>query len=179
MKEHNEEKKSVLDSLEKNGLSGGFSVPENYFEMLSENISDKVRSIPNFASVPKENVFEVPDGYFIQLENTIRENISSRTETVSVNVGAWFRRPKLVAAFASLIVVVIAVSAYFISSINTPITEKDISFNDIYVSDFVSELDESSLAALLDEPSSSPSSTQLEDYMIDNNIDISTLTDEL
>ena len=179
MNEHNSEKKSMLDTIEKNGLSGGFSVPENYFEMLNENISDKVRSIPNLASVPKENVFEIPDGYFVHLQNAIRENVSSQTEVVNAHVEQWFRRPKLVVSFATVLVLVIAVSSYFLSNINTPVTEKDISFNDIYASDYVCELDETSLAALIDEPASTPSSTQLEDYMIDNNIDLSTLTDEL
>jgi hypothetical protein len=182
-REHNQDKKtppvswaSHLDSLEKN-LSGGFSVPENYFEALSKNISDKVQSIPNLNSVPKENVFEVPDGYFAQLENSIRENVSSQATPVYAQVEQWFRRPKLVLVYASVAAVMIVTSVYFLNT-NHAVTEKDISFNDIYSSDIVSELDETALAALLDEPSAS-TSTQLEDYVIDNNIDVSTLTEEL
>jgi hypothetical protein len=177
MKEHNQEKKSLLDSLDKDGLSGGFSVPANYFEMLSENISAKVSSIPNLFSVLKENVFEVPDGYFIQLRNAIHENVSAQKEMIPVTAERWFKRPKLVLAYASVALMLIVTSVYFMN-LNHMVTEKDISFSDIYASDIVSELDETSLAAMLDEPSSS-TSTQLEDYMIDNNIDVSTLTDEL
>jgi hypothetical protein len=175
--EHNEEKKSLLDTLEKGGVSGGFCVPENYFEMLSEKISDKVQSIPNLSSVPKETAFEVPDGYFVHLEYAIRENISSETTSIPAQIERWYRRPKLVLAYASVLVIIVFSSVYLLTITNA-VTEKDILFNDIYNSDYVNELDESSLAAMLDE-SSSPSSTQLEDYMIDNNIDISTLTDEL
>ena len=186
MKEHNEEKKSLpageagmLDLMERK-VSGGFSVPENYFEVMSENISDKVRSIPNLSSVPKANVFEVPDGYFARLENAIRENISPESISVVQQVEQWYRRPKLVLAYASVFIFVIIVSTYFLTdSFNSTVSDNDISLNDIYSSDVVNELDESALASLLDEPSASSSSAQLEDYMIDNDIDISTLTDEL
>ena len=166
--------------MEKN-VSGGFSVPENYFEMLSENISDKVRRIPNLVSIPKENVFEVPDGYFAQLENAIRENISSQRESVPVLLEQWYRRPKLVLAYAAVLTFIVVASTYILNSgINRTVTDKDISLSDIYSSDFVTELDETSLVALLEE-SAGPveNSTQIDDYMIDNNIDISTLTDEL
>jgi len=178
MKENNRKKKSLLDSMEKN-VSGGFSVPENYFDMLSASIENKVLSIPNLASLPKENVFEVPDGYFARLENSIRENISSQTESIIIPAGQWFRRPKLVAAFASVLVLFIAASTFFLSNVNHRITDKDISFSDIYNSEYVNELDETSLASLLEEPAASPSSTQFEDYIIDNNVDISTITEEL
>ena len=178
-KQHNEEKKSLLNLIEKN-LSGGFSVPENYFEMLSKNISDKVQSIPNLSSVAKQNVFEVPDGYFSQLENSIRENISAEKVSVVIPVESWYRRPKLVLAYAAVLVFGIFISTYVLKTNITSVTDNDISLNDIYSSDFVSELDESSLVALLDESSSpSDNSAQIEDYMIDNNIDVSTLTDEL
>lgn len=177
MNEHNEEKKSLLDTLEKGGVSGGFSVPDNYFEMLSEKISDKALSIPNLSSIPKEKGFEVPDGYFVQLENAIRENISSESIQITVQIERWYKRPKLVLAYASVLFLIV-VSSVYIFNINKAETETEISFSDIYNSDYVNELDETSLAALIDE-SSSQSSTQLEDYMIDNNIDISTLTDEL
>jgi len=75
----------------------------------------------------------------------------------------------------------IMTSTYFLTSnIHQTVTDKDISFNDIYSSDYVNEMDESSLVALLEETSApSQPSTQIDDYMIDNNVDISTLTDEL
>ena len=180
MKEHNEEKKSLLDSMEKN-LSGGFAVPENYFEMMSASIENKVRSITNLVSVPKENVFKVTEEYFSELENAIRENISSERISVQKEVEQWYRRPKLVLAYASVLIFVLVTSTYFMTSnIHQTVSDKDISFNDIYSSDYVNELDENSLVALLEESSApAQSSTQLEDYMIDNNVDISTLTDEL
>ncbi|MBK5284178.1 MAG: hypothetical protein JJE25_02155 [Bacteroidia bacterium] len=179
--ENNEHKKTLLNSIEKKDLSGGFAVPENYFEILSNNIEERVRSIPNLVSIPKGNEFEVPQNYFAELEIAIREKVSSETQGSIIPAEQWFRQPKLVLAYASVLIFAIATSTYFLTtSINQKVSDKDISFNDIYSSEYVSEFDESSLVALLDEsPSSSQTSTQIEDYMIDNNIDILTLTDQL
>ena len=184
-KKHNEKKKpaveermGLLDSMDKNS-SGGFSAPENYFEMLSKNISDKVSVIPNLVSVPKENPFNIPDGYFVQLENAIQERVSSKGKYIPSPAGQWFRRPQLAPLFISAMILVLAVSSYLLININRPAADNDISFNDIYNSDYATELDETSLASLIDDPASVQSSNQLEDYVIDNDIDLSTLTDEL
>ena len=179
--ENSESKNSLLDSIEKKDLSGGYAVPENYFEMLSRQIEDRVKKVPNLVSVQKENVFEVPDNYFAGLENAIREKISSQTAGNVISIEQWYKRPKLVLAYAAVLVFSIIASTYlFTSNIHQTINDKDISFNDIYTSDYVSELDESSLVALLEESFvPQQNETQVYDYMIDNNIDVSTLTDEL
>ena len=179
--ENNELNKSFLDSIEKKDLSGGYAVPENYFEMLSSAIEEKAKSIPNLVSVPKKDIFEVPQNYFAELEIVIGEKVSAQAEHNVLTIEQWYRRPKLALAYAAVLVFAIVTSTYFLTNnIHQAVTDKDISFNDIYSSDYVEELDESSLVALLEESSApSQSSTQIDDYMIDNNVDISTLTDEL
>jgi len=179
--ENNNTNKSLLESMKKKDLSGGFAVPENYFEMLIGTIEEKVRSIPNLVSIPRGNEFEVPENYFAELENSIREKISSESENRVSLSKQWFKRPKLVVAFATVLIFAIVTSTFiFTETKHQIITEKDISFNDIYSSDYANELDERSLVTLLEE-SSSPlqTSSQIEDYMIDNNIDILTLTEQL
>src|SRR5258708_38791743 len=138
--------------------------------MLSSEIEERVKNISNLISVPKENVFEVPQNYFAELENAIREKVSSEKQSHVIPLEQWYRRPKLVLAYAAVLIFAIVTSTYFLTNhIHQTVTDKDISFNDIYISDYVSELDESSLVALLEE-SSSPqqNETQVDDYMIDN-----------
>jgi len=116
---------------------------ENYFEMLSSAIEEKVKSIPNLVSVPKENVFEVPQNYFAELEIAISEKsfCTNRTQCYS-NRNQWYRRPKLVLCLCSgFDFCYHDFNLFSDEQYHQTVTDKDISFQRYYSSDYVNEME--------------------------------------
>jgi len=77
-------KNELQNSMEylnkKTGRKPGFSVPENYFEIVEESIKNKQKE-KNFV---KTNGFEVPDSYFKNLEETIIASVSPLKKDIKV-----------------------------------------------------------------------------------------------
>src|SRR6187455_349828 len=53
-----------------------FNVPEGYFNDLSKQVTEQIKSLPDFEAVSKDNPFTVSDGYFTSLTVAIQHRIS-------------------------------------------------------------------------------------------------------
>jgi hypothetical protein len=176
--EDNNNKLNNLFPEGKNDFTGGFSVPENYFEKLEGDIREKASRIPNLYTVKKENPFAVPAEYFTELENSVREKISLSKERAAS--APFFLRPRLVPVMAmTFVIAVCAVTVVLLSRNSTPVSEKDISFSDIYHSSYVADFDEDVLAELVEDSALNSNTSHFENYIIEENTDIQTLTEEL
>jgi hypothetical protein len=152
-----------------------FQVPDSYFDSLADNIQQQIQVLPDFDKVAAQNPFNVPEGYFDSLPTAIQQRIiDERSERISV--GRWIAsvlfRPKFAVAFASVAVLLVFSVRYFSRTINVSSTASEISYTD---------LDESVLYDALAEQSNSTTQKDesIEDYLIDNHIDVSQLTEHL
>src|SRR6185436_6446694 len=160
-------------------FTAGFSIPENYFEKLEGDIQEKISRISILYTSKSENAFTVPEGYFSELENSIRERVSLVKERSAS--APLFLRPRFITVMAMALVVAISSVTFFMLNHNTTavISEKDISFNDIYHSSYVGELDESALVEMIDETELNATTQQYENYIIEHNTDINSIAEEL
>ncbi|MBC7425623.1 MAG: hypothetical protein H7321_03720 [Bacteroidia bacterium] len=77
------------EEIELNNLipkgNGGFSVPENYFENLSDSIIQKVNDNQEIKFSPSTKSFTVPENYFDTLESNILKTVNqSATQVISI-----------------------------------------------------------------------------------------------
>lgn len=166
---------------EADNFAGGFSVPENYFEKMASDITEKVSRIPILYTTKTENPFTVPNEFFTELENAIQEKVSLAKERVASR--PLYLQPRFIPAMALLFVVAVSAITFFTAnrSVNS-VSEKDVSLNDIYNSAYVSDFDESSLTEMIDETklnTKNSNTTQFENYILENNTDIYTITEDL
>lgn len=177
--ENNKEPKRVISEEGADNFTGGFSVPENYFEKLESSIEEKVNRIPILYTTKSENPFAVPAKYFSELENSVREKVSLATERTASR--PFYLRPRLVPVMALVLVLVLSTAMFvLLNRQGHSVSEKDISFTDIYNSVYISDLDESALAELIEMPADSNSNIlPFENYIIEDNTDIYSLTEEL
>src|SRR5215213_2620448 len=159
-----EENNNELNNLfpeGKNDFTGGFSVPENYFNKLESEIGEKVNRIPILYTTKSENPFAVSTEYFTELENSIQQKASlSKERSASLPL---YLRPRFIPVMAMMLVIAAcAVTFIVLNRSGNPVSEKDISFNDIYQSSYVGDLDESALVELIEESQGNSSTTQFE-----------------
>jgi len=175
---NNKELSRKLSEEGADNFTGGFSVPENYFEKLQSDIEEKVSRIPILYTTKNENPYAVPEGYFAELENSIREKVSlAKERTASTPL---YLRPRFIPVMAMTLVIAVCTITFFKMNRKTKsVSEKDISFNDIYNSAYVAEFDESALADMIDETRLNTTTTQYENYILEDNTDIYTITEEL
>jgi len=165
-----------------------FEIPENYFEELPKEIETGIIT----SSFPKGNAFEVPAGYFNQLPTAINSKITSKPKDTKVLRLDWFSKAQLLAVAASVVIVCTIGFNYLHKSSNAVYDNKVSSINNPIEKTWeerIENLDESTLEEALSEEEESntleQSTTQLAsndyivNYLVDNNIDISTLTNEL
>jgi hypothetical protein len=178
------------DELENNapGLSkmkkeNPFSVPENYFESLADNIQQKINSIPELERINKENPFQVPENYFESLPSAVREKIAGNKKKnifedwISIS---W--NPKYAFAAAAIIIVVILGINYLNRNIPLNKSENFVTNEEIQSSAYLADLDESVLIEQLEEQSMNSQVNEdnsIEQYLIENNIDVSQIADHL
>src|SRR6476620_10746649 len=122
--ENNNELSSFLPA-ETTANNGGFSIPENYFQMLENDIQEKVSRIPILYTTKSENPFTVPEQYFTELENSVREKISLATERETSS--PLFLRPRFVTVLAMLFVIAACTVTFIVlNRKGHSVSEKDI-----------------------------------------------------
>ncbi len=156
-----------------------FSVPDNYFDQLTLQISSKIEKISALENKIGESPFTVPENYFENLPQQINQQISSSgkrffwKEWLSVLL-----RPQVSLAFASLLFLIwFTFKTQEVKTIDIP--QSQLSLEDLNDSEYIQYLDEYSIIEVLasqQEVSTSNSNTDAYiQYLIDNNIDISQL----
>jgi len=161
-----------------------FSVPDHYFDSLSENIQKKIQTLPDFERTSPENPFRVPEGYFDSLPGTTRQRILEGKEKQSI-FGEWIStvlRPKVSLPFATLIVLIISGIVYFKRPTVLTVPDNSLTCEEIKTSSCIEDIDETMLIEVLEQQQNSGNVKEdksLEQYLIDNDIDISQLEKRL
>jgi hypothetical protein len=159
-------------------FTGGFSVPDNYFEKLQSDIAEKASRIPILYTTKSENPYAVPDGYFTELEISIQKKVSLAKERVASR--PLYLRPRFVTVLGAVLILLISTVTFItLNRTHHSVSEKDISFNDIYRSSYATEFDESALIEMIDDSTLNSATTPYENYLIDENTDLNTITEEL
>jgi hypothetical protein len=99
-----EDDNDIDDSFLKGlAISGGFSVPENYFEksiMGLKSITSQPEPLLNIKN--KEGGFEVPENYFEKSANQILEKVGAK-QGKKIHLNTWFTLTKVAAVLIAII----------------------------------------------------------------------------
>jgi hypothetical protein len=187
--ENNDELRKLapkLSSIEKKEV---FSIPANYFDSLSNQIIDKVSTDAAFEKSAVTNPFSVPENYFEELPLEIINRIGT-LQAEKLSLGELFARalrPKYSLSIITACFAVFLCVKFFEKPmmLNAPSSTSENVF--ISETDVLGEVDESTLISVVTEESASVIKTDkknagdknMEDYIINNNIDISDLAKEL
>ncbi|MBL0342816.1 MAG: hypothetical protein IPP71_19155 [Bacteroidetes bacterium] len=143
--------------------------------------------MPGNSSLVKKNVFLTPDNYFEKLPLEISDKIQSgKTLQGKFGLVQNHLNRRLLTAFMVLVVTIAGGILYWNKTQNPNQSETVLSYEDLINSDFVSELDESMLVDAYmsetintDEDLNEVDNTILEDYLIENNTDITLIINDL
>jgi hypothetical protein len=160
-----------------NGNENSFNVPKDYFENLPDEIMKRVNELPDFEKTSNENPFEVPANYFENLPNIVSEKITSRKKSSSIVIRI-LRPAVLVPLSFAAIITIFFIYLSSVKNISTP-SEKEFTADDLKNSTYFQSIDEDLLVEMLPMEYTIASEDSLEQYLIDNNIDISQLENEL
>jgi len=166
MKQKTESYEEKLRQL--SGSQGEFSVPAHYFEELPDRISKMVQS-PDFESEPAVNPFSTPDGYFHRLPIEVSDRISSGARVPS------FRPYPRLAAIALASIIIAACVLFIVKVQNYNPTSTQITLEDIRKSNYLYAIDEDLIVDAYMNVEKTITNESIEQYLIDNNIDITQL----
>jgi hypothetical protein len=190
---------NLAPNLSRLGKNGPFEVPGDYFDDLASRIAEKcadadeLRELaPALSEIPKYNPFTVPANYFEELPSIIQEKcIKSPARPSWIS---WLFRPRLAIAAA----VLAAALAFFLTrewndetrNNTTPVAMTDTLQNDTIISAneeialysvdeslLIESVSSEQVAQVDDKPKGN--NTDIEDYLVENNIDVGSIVSEL
>jgi hypothetical protein len=152
--------------------------------MKNNEIEDQELSqmAPFLSKIEKRNSFDVPPGYFDALPSIIQEAcIQSRKESILLRLQVYILRPRMLVSFCVLLVFAFFVYRYLPKNSTQNLAMTNISASDISETDLLISMDESILIESLPdiEFETQNTKTEIEDYLIDNNIDLSGIAGSL
>lgn len=183
----------------------GFGMPGDFFDSLADKIqqkcadADELREIaPVLSEIPKYNPFAVPDGYFDELPALVQERcIASQRKASWAGWLARLLRPRFAAAAVAIVLVVITIT-FLMNGNDTRVDNTDLVADNKMAVDSIAadtafdleglySLDETALFESLDgeqvaqmsEDAIDISEEEVMDYLLENNVDVSSLVNEL
>lgn len=133
---------------------------------------------PNLEKAGRKNLFSVPDGYFNQLPIEIADKISAGKQPVT-----FARNYKPVALGLSLLLAIALIFGvnYFRTIDNKEVSQPVISYQDIHLTGLEDQViyDEITVEDLADTTVQDAVKSEMHDYLIENNTDISLIINEL
>lgn len=176
---HNEKIDESLKSISK---ENPFSVPNGYFESLSNAVMDTVRSIPSESGTAKETGFTVPNGYFETLPEIILDRVKGKSTNFTSHPVIRPLYPVRLLALAAMLA-----SVFFIYRLShkqiilSDQPNEELSVQEISDSYLWEDLDEFTLGeAYVTENSDENTDDQsYKEYLIENHIDFTQLDIEL
>ena len=181
---NDEELEKLAPSLFGMKRESPFKVPEGYFDSLADNMILQIQNLPDFESVAKENHFVIPGGYFDSLPTIIQERIIAGTAR-KFSITEWilqnFFQPKYILAFASVALIVVFGARYMTRTISVDYYSS-LTIAEISNSGYLADIDENLIVEQLGSLSlnnTNSSDKGDEDYLIDNDIDLNTLSEQI
>ncbi len=146
-------------------------------------MEDLSKIAPNLSKIKKENSFKVPDNYFDDFPTIIQEKISTKP-TFSFSKYLFFIfRPQFIAVFSLIVIFFVSYSIF-----NSHLKTNTLSSNDIaeYIEQNQYDYDEDLFVdVIVNDPNiditddSDKNNKEITDYLINNDIDYSTLVNGL
>lgn len=173
---------TLLESLRE---QESFRTPDGYFENLPDIIQHQIQQIPDFEKSAVVNPFTVPQDYFEKLPFAVSQAVEqSQHASFSLRtLIAQFKRPSVSLAFASLALVLFISIRFFSREIIIQAPDSGLTVEELTHSVSLDELDENMLIDLLAEQNQDASvndqNQNIEQYLIDNDIDITQLESRL
>lgn len=179
----------IKDDLSSGKAENPFAVPVGYFDSLNAEVMKKIESLPDFESVSSENPFQVPAGYFESLPTIIQQRIVEN-KSKKISIGEWIAEvfsqpaPKYALAFASIILVIVFSTKYFTRTVKVDYVDQQIPDSEQLDAFYLQQVDESTLAEVYSEEFTATTTTDsqnqgIENYLLDNDIDINSITEQL
>lgn len=149
-----------------------------------KSIKDELKDIaPGLADVPKKDSFTVPENFFEKFSVIVSDKVQAQKNKSWLDV---LMQSVLKPVYALPVVAVIAFGSYKYLQPTNPVatTEAVVTVEDLSQDEIISQLDENiitdEVADLTTEDNTTSSETSdIENYLIDNNTDINTLANEL
>lgn len=158
------------------GNQSPFSVPDNYFENLPGIMSAKIQALPDFDKTAVINPFSVPDGYFEKLPEMVSSKITSRKKSIFISL--W--RPRFTIPVAIAMLLIAAGLFYFSKMQPTENNQQRLTADELNNSTYLFSIDEDVIIDVLaNQKVVSKNDDVFEQYLIDNNIEISQLEQAL
>ena len=143
------------------------------------------KSAPHLFKIEKKEVFTTPENYFQNLPGLMQDKVHARVKPKSF----WVPDYKLALVAASVCLLVFAGIKFFSTSKNETSEIAAVEMATDYDAQYLASADETELAEQLDDESlettsalieenSGLSNQEIEDYLLNNNIDIATITNE-
>ncbi len=174
----------LAPQLSKLDKSNPFKVPDGYFDSLPEMIQQKINAVPDLERMNRENPFHVPEGYFDSLPAVIQQRIVDGKPAKSLS-REWILnlfRPRYIAWAVVLLLLVFGIK-YLTKPVILSSSGNYLSYEEAENSDFINYIEESAFIDVLDqetdESASGKEDTGIEQYLLENNIDISQLENNL
>lgn len=177
MKNYSNKEEQILRSA-LTGNEKPFHVPSGYFEELPDKIMDQINALPDFNKNSTVNPFNVPAGYFENLSSAITEIIVKHKSRSESWLDRLFRpRIAIPIAFAAI---VLLTGLYFYkqkSLIIQPVQQ--LTADDLRNSNYLLTMDEYLFIDELADHKEVLTDKSIEQYLIDNNIELSQLENKL
>lgn len=162
--------------------------------MKSEYDDDLRKDAPNLFGKDKRNPFEVPDGFFENFSSNIQDKIAAQQkQSVWSIVYHNLIKPKFaIPVLASVCIIAVGIKLLNKTAIINTNNNIAVTYNDLSQSDYFADINVSDLSEALNNTTSSISNNvktesdsyrldknQIENYLIENNVDVSDLANEL
>ena len=146
-------------------------------------MEDLSKIAPNLSKIKKENSFKVPDNYFDDFPTIIQEKISTKPSFFLSKYLFFIFRPQVIAAFSLIVIFVVSYSVFNSHQKTNMLSSTDLTE---YFEQNLSDYDEDLLIDLIvNDPdidisnNSDKDNDEITDYLINNDIDYSTLVNGL
>jgi hypothetical protein len=169
------------------GLPGNrnpFKADQDYFKSFSSRLQNKIDGLdeiqemaPLLSAIPKYSPFEIPAGYFDELPTLIQERVLGSKKGASFEWLISFFKPRF--AFPALATILLLVAGITYMNKTTKLPDTELA-EELSLEERLYEIDESTLIESLTaeniiENTATRDENSIENYLIDNNIDETTL----
>lgn len=155
-----------------------FSVPDGYFESLPGKITEKINSLPDLETSKGKNLFSVPSGYFEDLPSEINSRITGRQPRL---IG-WLnslQRPRIAIPLALATMIFLGGLYFYTQRKIIYFPQNEFTAEELQNSVELQNIDEDLIVNLLENSSSNDTINNFEQYLIENNIDLTQIENEL
>ena len=165
--------------LENSNLDQSFMVPSGYFDELPEQVMNSITALPDFDKQAVVQPFEVPANYFESLPSILSEKITTKNRP-TFSIWKWIFNPSRAIPIAFSFCILIGGYFYFNRTITVNVTDKNVlSYEDISQSSILQSFDDDDLIDCLASQQEDKTIDEYDQYLLDNNIEISQLEKSL